>query len=271
MHMGVDYKTPSGTPVRAVADGEVSVINPNSATAGYLAELKHDGGGASRYFHLTPGSGCPVGTKVSAGDVIALSDNTGVSTAPHLHFEYTPIGSAKGLLVGRVNPVNCMIPWEIPDPTIHWEIEGEYRYSYNNNTETSVFPIRASCRAPAESRQLYYHDAGSIVWTITANYDIEGENCGSLSVQVPGEFKGPGEYTIPDRWVVADVIVDLGYGPGSITLYGSGSIKYEPPACKTSEYPATFRFSFSDSTNEDGGYLASGEGSAHDLIPYVAE
>lgn len=89
-HEGVDWGIPVGTPIYAVADGEVFFINrnpdPKFSPYGIYVHLKHQGGQYETiYAHL---SQVMVGEnqQVKAGDVIALSGHTGRSTGPHLHF-----------------------------------------------------------------------------------------------------------------------------------------------------------------------------------------
>ncbi len=87
MHQGVDYGAPEGTPVRAVASGEV-VFAGWSGGYGNLLRIRHSGGYETRYAHLSSfGNGIQPGAQVSQGQVVAQSGNTGASTAPHLHYE----------------------------------------------------------------------------------------------------------------------------------------------------------------------------------------
>lgn len=73
-----------GTPIYAVNDGKVSVINPNSSTAGKMIFIKHPGGWQTEYMHL---DSILVGySNVSRGQVIGTMGNTGNSSGTHLHF-----------------------------------------------------------------------------------------------------------------------------------------------------------------------------------------
>jgi murein DD-endopeptidase MepM/ murein hydrolase activator NlpD len=83
-HTGVDYAVPVGTDVLAVADG---VIDPATWGASYGTQLvqKLDGG-YFIYAHLSKALVKP-GQKVTEGQVIAKSGNTGNSSGPHLHAE----------------------------------------------------------------------------------------------------------------------------------------------------------------------------------------
>lgn len=85
-HNGVDYGTPIGTPVWAVADGTV-VSAGNSGAAGNMVLLRHANGMETQYMHLSRfGDGVRAGQRVRQKQVIAYSGNTGRSTGPHLHF-----------------------------------------------------------------------------------------------------------------------------------------------------------------------------------------
>jgi murein DD-endopeptidase MepM/ murein hydrolase activator NlpD len=84
-HAGVDIAVPIGTPVRAPAAG---VIIESGEVQGYgqAIYIDHGRGTITRLGHLSQRE-VAVGQQVEAGQVIALSGNTGHSTGPHLHFE----------------------------------------------------------------------------------------------------------------------------------------------------------------------------------------
>ena len=83
-HTGVDYAVPVGTDVLAVADGVIENANWGRSYGTQLVQ-KLDGGWFI-YAHLSKTLVKP-GDKVSEGQVIAKSGNTGNSTGPHLHAE----------------------------------------------------------------------------------------------------------------------------------------------------------------------------------------
>ena len=98
-HHGVDYAAPSGTPVRAVADGVVTVKAHKKAD-GNILKIKHPGNLTSGYLHLRGfAKGIKVGARVSQGQVIGYVGSTGYSTGPHLDFRLwkgnTPINPLK--------------------------------------------------------------------------------------------------------------------------------------------------------------------------------
>ncbi|HEB83611.1 MAG TPA: hypothetical protein ENI92_01280 [Bacteroidetes bacterium] len=91
-HTGLDIAVPRGTPVRAVADGVV-VAADWSSRLGNRVILDHGGGVLSIYGHNEMLLVRPQ-DRVKAGSPIALSGTSGISTAPHLHFEIWVDGRA---------------------------------------------------------------------------------------------------------------------------------------------------------------------------------
>ena len=83
-HTGVDYAVPEGTDVLAVADGVIENANWGKAYGTQLVQKLE--GGWFIYAHLSKALVKP-GDKVTAGQVIAKSGNTGNSTGAHLHVE----------------------------------------------------------------------------------------------------------------------------------------------------------------------------------------
>ncbi|MFP4562777.1 MAG: peptidoglycan DD-metalloendopeptidase family protein [Spirochaetia bacterium] len=91
-HYGIDVSAPLGTPVHAYAAGRVAYAGYNYIL-GHLITLVHEDGIVTRYGH----SGTLLvenGDWVEAGQVIALSGNSGNSTGPHVHFEIRKSGIA---------------------------------------------------------------------------------------------------------------------------------------------------------------------------------
>ncbi len=84
-HPGVDIACAEGTPVLATANGVVEQAVFDS-TYGYLAVLRHNDSITTVYGHNSELL-VKEGQHVPAGGRIALSGNTGKSTAPHLHYE----------------------------------------------------------------------------------------------------------------------------------------------------------------------------------------
>ena len=86
-HEGIDFKANVGTPVYATVDGTVSRINWKTRYNGYCIEIEAKGTPyVFKYLHLSEVNVEP-GQKVTVGQQIAASGNTGKSTAPHLHYQ----------------------------------------------------------------------------------------------------------------------------------------------------------------------------------------
>lgn len=84
-HPGIDIAVPLGTPVRASGGGTVAAAGYD-ADYGLFVLLRHSSGYETMYGHAARLL-VAEGDEVQAGQVIALSGNSGRSTAPHLHFE----------------------------------------------------------------------------------------------------------------------------------------------------------------------------------------
>ena len=85
-HQGVDYTVAEGSSVFATADGVVKEISDKSSTLGKTIIIDHGNGYKTSYSHRLS-VGVRRGQKVQRGDIIALSGNSGLSLAPHLHYE----------------------------------------------------------------------------------------------------------------------------------------------------------------------------------------
>ncbi|MFZ5470757.1 MAG: M23 family metallopeptidase [Myxococcota bacterium] len=108
-HNGVDYGTPVGTPVWAVADGTVTKAGYDRG-GGNTVCVRHANSMETCYLHLSKlGAGVRPGARVAQKQVIAYSGNTGLSTGPHLHF-----GLRRG--GGWVNPLSQNFPRAEPLP-----------------------------------------------------------------------------------------------------------------------------------------------------------
>ncbi len=105
MHYGMDFTAPEGTDVYATGKGKVVKVQKTERGYGYNIVVDHGFGFKSRYAHLSKML-VKKGDKVNRGDVIGLVGNTGLSTAPHLHYEVIKVEKKNGKTVeNRVNPV----------------------------------------------------------------------------------------------------------------------------------------------------------------------
>jgi len=85
-HQGVDYTIPEGSRVFATADGVVRDVSERNSTSGRTVVIDHGNGYETSYSHLSQ-IYATKGQRVRRGDIIARSGNTGLSLAPHLHYE----------------------------------------------------------------------------------------------------------------------------------------------------------------------------------------
>lgn len=90
----VDFGAPVGTPVLASADGVVLIAKDSGYNGGYgsYIVINHTNGSQTLYGHLSKVF-VSVGDKVSQGEKIGLSGNTGMSTGPHLHYKESNTGA----------------------------------------------------------------------------------------------------------------------------------------------------------------------------------
>lgn len=85
-HYGIDYGSPKGSPVYAVAKGTVVVSGFDPASGNKIA-IRHADKSTSYYMHLNS-RGVSVGQQVSGGQIIGRVGSTGQSTGPHLHLGF---------------------------------------------------------------------------------------------------------------------------------------------------------------------------------------
>ncbi|GMQ82075.1 MAG: M23 family metallopeptidase [Rhodothermia bacterium] len=109
MHNGVDILVRSGTPVVSAADGVILQVSSGSGL-GILVKVQHPNAGyVTVYGHLSKvATGMRRGKKVSRGEIIGYSGNTGLTSGPHLHYEVRDVyGKA-------LNPVFFLAPSMTP-------------------------------------------------------------------------------------------------------------------------------------------------------------
>jgi len=94
-HRGTDFRAAVGTPAKAMADGVILGVGntdltcPKASFGGWVA-IKFDNGLSATYGHLSLVK-VSKGQRVSRGQVVAYTGNTGSSTGPHLHVSlYAP-------------------------------------------------------------------------------------------------------------------------------------------------------------------------------------
>lgn len=92
IHRGLDMRSPMGTPILAVADGEV-VLADLLYYSGNAVYIDHGLGLVTSYMHMSELLVQP-GQKVQRGEVIGKVGSTGQSTGPHLHLGLMVLGTA---------------------------------------------------------------------------------------------------------------------------------------------------------------------------------
>jgi murein DD-endopeptidase MepM/ murein hydrolase activator NlpD len=97
-HTGMDFSAPVGTPVFATGDGVVERADNLAQGYGNHIVINHSFGYKTLYGHLSRFA-VRAGKKVKRGDLIGYIGSTGMSTAPHLHYEVIRNNQ-------KVNPVN---------------------------------------------------------------------------------------------------------------------------------------------------------------------
>lgn len=91
-HKGVDYAAPRGTPVRATANGRVDYAG-NKGGYGKTIVLQHANRYSTLYAHLDRiAASVRNGARVAQGQIIGYIGSTGLSSGPHLHYEFRVAG-----------------------------------------------------------------------------------------------------------------------------------------------------------------------------------
>jgi murein DD-endopeptidase MepM/ murein hydrolase activator NlpD len=105
MHTGVDWASPTGTPILASGSGVVEEAGHKGGYGNYV-RIRHANGYQTAYGHISRfAPGLEVGTKVKQGQIFAYVGCTGLCEGPHVHFE---------VLVNNqyVDPLSIQVPRE---------------------------------------------------------------------------------------------------------------------------------------------------------------
>ena len=106
-HTGIDFSDGMGTPVHAMAAGEVTHAGSGSAGwAGNYVTVRHSDGKTTLYAHMSTVA-VSVGQHVSGGDRVGAIGMTGRTFGPHVHVELYPVGAKVGDPYEAINPS----PW----------------------------------------------------------------------------------------------------------------------------------------------------------------
>lgn len=108
-HKGIDYAAPTGTGVKAAADGSVAFAGWQGGY-GNVIILEHQGSYSTVYGHLSAfAKGLRKGQRVRQGEVIGRVGATGLATGPHLHYEFRLNGVQRDpfkMAMPAANPVS---------------------------------------------------------------------------------------------------------------------------------------------------------------------
>ena len=101
-HRAIDYAAPQGTPIVAIADGEVT-LSGDRGPLGIAIDIEH-GGYMSQYAHMSRiAPEVKKNPEVKQGQVIGYVGSTGQSTGPHLHYTLFKDGTP-------INPSDVDLP-----------------------------------------------------------------------------------------------------------------------------------------------------------------
>ena len=106
-HNGVDYAAKRGTPIRATGEGVIKSIGWKSGY-GRTIVIKHGGEITTLYAHMeTYNTSLARGSQVIQGQTIGYVGDSGLATAPHLHYEFE-VGK------NRTDPLKVSLPSAAP-------------------------------------------------------------------------------------------------------------------------------------------------------------
>ena len=106
MHKGVDYAAGTGTPIQAAGDARVEFVGWKGGY-GRTVILNHGQGKTTLYAHMSRFGKIKPGQRVEQGALIGYVGSTGMSTGPHLHYEFRVNGA-------HVNPLKMTLPPPAP-------------------------------------------------------------------------------------------------------------------------------------------------------------
>lgn len=98
MHYGMDFSAKTGTEIYATGDGVISKVKKSKRGYGNYVKINHGFGYETLYAHMSKYI-VKKGQRVKRGEVIGYVGNSGISTAPHLHYEVRKDNK-------KINPMN---------------------------------------------------------------------------------------------------------------------------------------------------------------------
>ena len=130
-HNGTDYRAKTGTPVVAAGSGKVTHSTYNKYNGNYVF-IQHGNGIVTKYLHFSKRA-VKKGQRVKQGQVIGYVGSTGMSEAPHLHYEFLLNGVHR-------NPRTVKLPDAKP-------ISSKYRSDFDAIAKQRLAELSASHRA----------------------------------------------------------------------------------------------------------------------------
>lgn len=117
-HKGVDFAAPVGTPIKATADGVVAFAGRENGY-GNVIKMEHQNRYSTVFGHLSRfATGLRSGQRVKQGDIIGYVGMTGLTSGPHLHYEFKIDGQQR-------NPMSVALPSAQP-------ISGTYKTAFRS-------------------------------------------------------------------------------------------------------------------------------------------
>ena len=142
-HSGIDYGMPEGTPVAAPIGGLVTYAGSKGAYGNLVVIEAND---TQVYLAHNAEVLVSVGQVIAAGEVVALSGNTGASTGPHLHFEVRACAPENGYC-RPVDPFTTLLPGQVE--AFDWYFGGQSTTTYRDGS------LSYTCGVDAEGNYLY--------------------------------------------------------------------------------------------------------------------
>lgn len=127
MHKGVDYAAGTGTPIMAAGDARVQFVGWKGGY-GRTVILDHGRGHTTLYGHMSAFGKVKPGQRIAQGTVIGRVGSTGLSTGPHLHYEFRINGVHR-------NPLSMTMP--PPEP-----LRGAALVAFKSETRRALDKIR---------------------------------------------------------------------------------------------------------------------------------
>ncbi|MGY4207542.1 murein DD-endopeptidase MepM/ murein hydrolase activator NlpD [Burkholderia sp. PvR073] len=136
VHSGVDLAAPTGRAVHASERGVVTFIGTEPGGYGKYVVIRHDGGYASYYAHLSAFEPTlRTGARVVRGQRVGAVGSTGTATGPHLHFEVR-------------RHARLVDPIELVQAASAAKLRGEQRVAFNRVAHAARTQLAAATWAP---------------------------------------------------------------------------------------------------------------------------